>query len=61
VAAYDAENFPAPKVRERVTFVSMRVPNSLLDQVEAVCTERGIDRTALILHLVRQGLRATSR
>ncbi len=56
----EADAFPVPKIRERVTFVSMRVPNSLLDQVERICAERKVDRTALILHYVRQGLRGSN-
>jgi hypothetical protein len=35
----------------------VRVPLSLLDQLEALCRERNIDFSALILHFVRQGLR----
>ena len=51
------DEFPLPKARERSISKSLRIPVSLLDQVEAVCQERHIEFSALVLHFIAAGLR----
>lgn len=51
------DDFPLPKARERSISKSVRIPVSLLDQLEAVCRERQIEFSALVLHYIAGGLR----
>ena len=51
------EEFPLPKARERSISKSLRIPVSVLDQLEAVCREHHIEFSALVLHYIAVGLR----
>jgi hypothetical protein len=51
------DEFPLPKARERSISKSLRIPVSVLDQLEAVCRERHIEFSALVLHYIAVGLR----
>jgi hypothetical protein len=51
------EEFPLPRARERSISKSLRIPVSVLDQLEAVCQERNLEFSTLVLHYITAGLR----
>jgi hypothetical protein len=48
-----------PKRRERSVNKSLRFPVSVLDELENICREERIEFSALVLFLVKSGLRGT--
>jgi hypothetical protein len=48
-----------PKPRERSVSKTVRIPVSMLDQLEAICRARKIEFSPLVLFFLEQGLRGT--
>jgi hypothetical protein len=54
-----AGNLPLPKTRERTVSKSIRIPVSMLDQIEALCDTNRLDLSSVVLYYIEQGLRGT--
>ena len=47
----------AAPARERMTGLSVRIPVSMADELESICTRHKIDQSALIRDFIQAGLR----